>query len=76
MCPVLAQGLPQRLLDQSSPHGDKRYACHEGRAYCAQRTRPSRDTWHGYPVSWKEVPPAIVREWLKAGLISRRHLDT
>lgn len=47
----------------------KRYAVHEGRAYCAQEHAPKR--WHGYPVGWVEVPPKLVRQLIQNGLLTK-----
>ena len=41
--------LAQALLCQSEPEGDKRYAAHDGRAFCGQSDDGGRH-WHGYPV--------------------------
>ena len=42
------------LLNASETDGAKRYAVHEGKAYCAQED--GRGAWHGYPVGWVDVP--------------------
>jgi hypothetical protein len=74
LCPKMPRGLPGRLLAESQVHGRKRYACHEHKAYCAQEHAPGR--WHGYPVSWREVPPPVRRQWLQEGRVTKRHMDS
>ena len=34
-------------------------------ARTAQEHLPNR--WHGYPVGWAEVPPKLVRQWIRDG---------
>lgn len=67
----------RRLLSDSEPVDGKRYAVHEGRAYCAQEHRA--DAWHGYPVGWREVPESLRRMWLAQGRLRkqdmRKHWD-
>ena len=62
----------QQLLDESVPDAgsDKRYATDGAFAYCAQLHLPDR--WHGYPVTWGDVPLAIRRQWMNAGKVTRR----
>ena len=72
LCNEDMRSLAQQLLDTSELVGDKRYACHEGKAYCAQEHRS--DCWHGYPVGWKEVPPTLVLKWTKADLVKRQDI--
>ena len=47
--------LAQKLLDASIVAGEKRFAAHEGKAYCAMEH--GAGLWHGFPVGWGEVPP-------------------
>lgn len=54
------------LLPGSVLHGSKRFATDGLHAFCAQQHDPERDAWHGYPVSWPDVPPAIVRAWTES----------
>ena len=63
----------RRLLSDSEPVGDKRYAVHEGKAYCAQEHRA--DAWHGYPVGWREVPESLRRTWRRQGRVRRRDIE-
>ena len=49
LCPPDVRPLAQQLLDASVEVGSKRYATHNGVAYCAQGNRS--DVWHGYPVA-------------------------
>lgn len=69
ICPQLEPGVSLRLLRESDEDGSKRFACLDGRAYCAQEHRKGR--WHGYPVGFREVPPSIRKKWKKAGLVRR-----
>ena len=59
----------RRLLSDSELVGNKRYAVHEGRAYCAQKH--GADAWHGYPVGWVEVPGILRRKWREDGRLQR-----
>ncbi len=68
ICPSSANG--SLLLSQSDLVGNKRYATDGENAYCAQQHAP--DTWHGYPVSWDEVPPRLVAQWVAAEKVQRR----
>lgn len=72
-CPKLAPGTVQGLLEKSELHGNKRLACHEGWAYCAQEHEPGR--WHGYPVGWKEVPAQLRNKWRREGLVKRSDIQ-
>lgn len=63
-----------RLLAESVLVGRKRFATDGEAAFCAQCHDRERDTWHGYPLDWSEVPPDVVVAWLQKGLIDRRML--
>lgn len=70
LCPKeIDQATARRLLMESELDGSKRYAVHEGRAYCAQQH--GEDVWHGYPVGWRKVPEGVWRKWLKEERVSR-----
>jgi hypothetical protein len=69
LCPPMEDGAAQELLGGSDLEGGKRFACREGKAYCAQEHLPGR--WHGYPVGWREVPPKLRGKWLEKGIVSR-----
>jgi hypothetical protein len=62
----------QELLRESSLQGHKRFATRGGRAYCAQEHAEGR--WHGYPISWKEVPDFLRRQWTREGRVARRDI--
>jgi hypothetical protein len=62
----------QTLLDQSEAFGRKRFAAFEGSAYCAMEHREGR--WHGYPVGWSEVPPAVRSLMIEKGKVTRREI--
>ena len=68
ICPPRADG--PALLMQSELVGQKRYATDGESAFCAQQHAPNR--WHGYPVNWDEVPPAVVSKWVAADKVERR----
>lgn len=60
LCPKeIDQATARRLLMESELEGSKRYAVHEGRAYCAQQH--GEDVWHGYPVGWRKVPEKLTQ---------------
>ena len=73
LCPLEVRPLAQELLDSSVADGTKRYATHEGKAYCAQQT-PS-DLWHGYPVGWKHVPVRIRQAWRSERRVRRSDIN-
>ena len=61
-----------RLLRRGEPFGNRIYNVHNGNAYCA---RPHRDdTWHGYPIPWREVPHPIRKKLREAGRVKRREM--
>ena len=68
LCPKAMDPATAQESD-SEPVGDKRYAVHEGRAYCAQEH--GADAWHGYPVGWVEVHESLRRRWLAEGRLRR-----
>lgn len=74
LCPREADG--PALLRSSELVGNKRYATDGASAYCAQRHDPGndplRETWHGYPISWDEVPPLLVSQWVAEDKVERR----
>ncbi len=65
LCEPEVRPLAAGLLLTSVIWKGKRYAVHEGRAYCAHEHSPNR--WHGYPVGWVEVPPKLARQWMRDG---------
>ena len=73
LCPRdVDQELAERLLADSEREGGKRYATHEGRAYCAQQHEA--DVWHGYPVGWREVPAKLRLAWQKEKRVRRKDI--
>jgi hypothetical protein len=70
ICPPHADG--PALLLVSDLHRSKRYATDGSAAYCAQRHDLSRNAWHGYPIDWDEVPPALVHSWIAEDKVDRR----
>lgn len=50
----------------------KRFATERGIAFEAKPTGDG--TWHGFPIPWESVPPAILNQWLQDGTVSRREV--
>lgn len=74
LCPKsLSLEVAECLLRNSELAGRKRYAVFEGQAFCAQEHAPG--TWHGYPVGWLHVPPAIRKRWLAEGALRKRDMQ-
>lgn len=63
----------QRLLMESVEHGGQRYAAARGIAFCGQIT--TGDTWHGYPVLWRDVPDSVRKELVAAGQMTPHELS-
>jgi hypothetical protein len=73
LCPKDADGPALLAASQvDHKHPGKRYATDGHRAYCGQQHRPGR--WHGYPVQWKEVPPAIRTSLVNEHQVSKRDI--
>lgn len=72
LCPREVRGIAAELLDGSELVEARRYAIHDGKAYCAQEDRPG--IWHGYPVGWKEVPHQLRLRWRRQRLVSNRDI--
>jgi hypothetical protein len=74
ICPPHADG--QALLNSSDLDGNQRYATDGTGAYCAQRhdpgNIPGKESWHGYPIGWDEVPPSLVTQWVAEEKVQRR----
>lgn len=49
----------QEMLDESVEEGRRRYAIDNGRPFCARQHDALRNRWHGYPISWSEVPGSV-----------------
>lgn len=64
--------LAQTLLTQSEVSGRKRFAAQDGKAYCAREHRDG--LWHGYPVGWSEVPPAVRNLLIEKGKVTQREI--
>lgn len=62
--------LPGKSIAKKS----KRYAAEIGRAFCAQQHDATKGLWHGYPVSWKEVPTAVREALIARGDVDRRDI--
>jgi hypothetical protein len=70
ICPPHADG--PGLLSVSDLYNSKRYATDGADAYCAHRHDVERNAWHGFPIGWDEVPPALVSRWVLADKVDRR----
>jgi len=70
LCEPEARPLAATLLLESVLWEGKRYAIHQGKAYCAQEHEPNR--WHGYPVGWLEVPSKLTLQWIREQRLSKR----
>lgn len=73
LCPREVRPMAQTLLDASEKVGSKRYATHNGVAYCAQGN--PADVWHGYPVGWKHVPNELRRAWQRSRQVTHRDIS-
>jgi hypothetical protein len=60
--------MAQDLLKASVLVGKKRFAYRDGACFAAYVTRAELNEWHGFPVSWAEVPAAAKKAWREAGL--------
>jgi hypothetical protein len=69
-CDPTLRPLALKILEESVLVGQKRYAVHNGKAFCGQQE--GNDVWHGYPVGWIEVPEKLRRNWIAAEQLSRR----
>jgi hypothetical protein len=75
LCPVeITPEIAQQLLSGSILNGRTRWACWNGRAFCAREHLNA--SWHGYPVGWREVPPAVRLQMMEVGILSRRDVRT
>jgi len=65
--------LAQELLEGSVLAGSVRYAVWNGGAFCAHEHWPP-GCWHGYPVSWMEVPPVVREGWVRTSMVTRAQI--
>lgn len=70
LCGPVHAELARQLFESSVLVNEKRYATHDGRAYCAKGNEA--DIWHGWLVGWKEVPEPLRRQWVGEGIVKRR----
>jgi hypothetical protein len=75
LCPPDADSA--KLLAESEVDPDpgpdqpgRRFATDGYRAYCGHEHAPGR--WHGFPVEWRKVPPALRNAWLASGRVKKR----
>ena len=61
-----------RMHTQSAFLSSTMSSIYRGIAFEAKPT--SDGTWHGFPVPWESVPPAILRQWLQDGKVTRRQV--
>ena len=57
--------LAQKLLEGSILDGKRRYATARNLPFCARSD--NHGTWHGYPISWREVPESVKRAMIERG---------
>jgi hypothetical protein len=62
----------QRLLENAVAIDGRRFATERGIAFEAKPTEDG--TWHGFPIPWESVPPAILSQWLQLGKVMRREV--
>jgi len=73
LCPrSIDARMAQQLLEESVPVGAARYAIWQSQPFCAREHR--QGFWHGYPVSWREVPPEVRRDWQQKGLVRQSQI--
>ena len=74
MCPAWSHKEASSLLTKSvaASKGGKRYATAGGTAFCGQEH--STGVWHGYPITWMEVPPVIRNRWIAEGTVTKRQV--
>ena len=70
LCGPVDADLAAQLLAESILVRNKRFATHDGRAYCA--AEHAEDVWHGWLVGWKEVPDSVRRQWIEEERVKRR----
>jgi hypothetical protein len=64
----------QELLLAGVVEGRRRYMADKGRAFCAQQHNATKNRWHGYPTSWKDVPASIRNQLVEAGFVTSRDI--
>jgi hypothetical protein len=62
----------QLFAQATTTANDRRYATARGIAFEAKPTADG--SWHGYPVAWEAIPPAVLEQWLIDGKVTRRDL--
>jgi hypothetical protein len=72
ICPPLSADVVSNLLAVSVVDGHKRYASDGSQAFCAQQHDVARDAWHGYPVTWIEVPPRVRKALVDGDQVTHR----
>lgn len=81
MCPSDVDGVALFAAATADPtKPGKRYNTDGRTAYCAHPdtknpTDPEQTiTWHGFPVSWREVPISVQRQWVAEGRLRKPKL--
>ena len=73
LCPAdMDRATARNLLRDSEAVDGKRYAVHEGRAWCAQKH--GDDVWHGYLIGWSETPESLRHAWIRQGRLRRQDI--
>jgi hypothetical protein len=69
ICPVVDAQALLATSETTSAAPAKRFATDGRMAFCGVQHAAGR--WHGYPVTWKEVPGALRQKWLDEGRVKR-----
>jgi hypothetical protein len=69
ICPSWSHSHVQQLLESSIQVGKKRFATLNQLPFAAQEH--GKNVWHGYPVSWSEVPYTVRKSFVDAGLVKK-----
>ena len=73
LCPAWSHELAQDLLRESAvSSAGSRFATRDGQPFAGQEHQPGY--WHGYPISWSEVPEKIRRNWIEDGMVTRKQI--
>ncbi|MGO8677670.1 MAG: hypothetical protein ACLQVX_17570 [Limisphaerales bacterium] len=64
----------RQLLQSSILQDRRRYAVDKGRAFCAQQHDAGKNRWHGYPIGWRDVPPAVRKQFMAAAAVTARDI--
>jgi hypothetical protein len=78
LCPAGVDGVELFRTATANPNNPrKRYNTDGEQAYCAHPSVKNLDDdeqdvmWHGFPIEWRAVPPAVQRIWIEEGRITK-----